>query len=478
MSRKPELRVGKTLRSRLAIGFVLLLMTPLSPYILAQESITLEDAINISLSNNPDLKQFRLQTTSADLSIGLAESEFQISVRPEGGVLLSKQGDTSGYYGLRLSKRTRYGSEVSVGGTKDSLFDSGGRDRVSLEFSQPLFRHAGTLVNEENIVQSKQGQLTTLRALELARSRLVVLVVEAYEQVLRLEQQFIADQQALKRAASLYKLTLAKERLGRATRIDSLRVQLQQGETVSRTSNTEEQLSSARRVLSEIMGMDDDSSLPKLEPSSLFEVDVGSLEEATRLAISNRMEYAQVQQRYQDTIRATRIAKHSLLPNLKLVARYEHANGDLFFDEDFNGSRNAWFISLVSDTDFNQTREKLQYKDSLVQQNKAIESIRAQYLSIGREVEQALLAYQRAHNELDILEGNYQHAGARLKLARRLFSVGRTDGFSVTDAEQSFFTAQSTWLSGRSDASISGYRLLHATGTLVESPDRLKPEFP
>ena len=104
-----------------------------------------------------------------------------------------------------------------------------------------------------------------------------------------------------------------------------------------------------------------------------------------------------------------------------------------------------------------------------------MEDIRARNLAIAREVEEALAAHRRAHQQLDVLEGNYQHAGARLKLARRLFSLGRADGFSVTDAEQAYFNAQSRWFSGRSDASVSGYELLHATGTLVEAPAYLKP---
>ncbi len=464
------------MRVRIALSCYLIVMAAPGQQAMAGETITLEETINTALSNNPNLKQFRLQTTSANYSVGIALSEFQVSVRPEGGVFVEKAGDTSGFYGLRLSKKTRYGSEVSVAGTSDSLFGTDGRERFRIEFSQPLFRNAGTLVNEENIVRARQSQLTALRALELGRSRLVVSVVEAYEQVLRLEQQLAADRQALQRAASLYKLTLAKERLGRTTRIDSLRVQLQQGETISRTSYTEEQLASAKRVLAELMGIKN-GTLPDLQPSSLFEVEVGSVEAATRLAIANRMEYAQAQQQYQDAVRATRIAKRYKQPNLKLVAAYEHANGDLFFDDDLNGSRNAWTVSLVSDTDLNQNREKLQYSESLVQQDQALENIRAQHLSIGREVEQALLAYRRAHSELSVLEGNFQHAEARLKLARRLFRVGRTDGFSVTDAEQAYFNAQTSWLNGQSDASISGYRLLHATGTLVESPDYLKPEF-
>ncbi|MDX1736122.1 MAG: TolC family protein [Halioglobus sp.] len=442
---------------------------------LAQDSITLEDAINLSLSNNPSLNQTRLQTNSSDLSVGVARSEFQLSVRPEGGVLLDDEGDSSGFYGLRVSKKTGYGGEISVSGINDSLFGAEGGNRFNVQFSQPLFRQAGTLVNREGIVQAEQSYLSSLRALELSRSRTVVAVVEAYEQVLRLEQQLAADEQALQRAASLYKLTLAKERLGRTTRIDTLRVQLQQGEAVSRTSNTREQLSSARRVLGELMGREG-GALPRLEPAPMFQVEFASLEEATNLAMANRLEYAQAQQEYEDSIRATRIAKRFKLPDMTLVARYEHNDNDLLLDEDLNGFRNAWYLSLVSDTDFNKNREKLEYEQSLVQQSSALENLRAQYLAIGREVEQALLAYLRAHKQLDVLEGNFQHAGARLKLARRLFRVGRTDGFSVTDAEQAYFTAQSTWLNGRSDASIAGYRLLHATGTLVETPANLKPK--
>ncbi len=440
----------------------------------AMESITLDDAINRALANNPSLKQLRLQTGSAELSIGVARSDFELSLKPEGGVRLDKGGEETDYYGMRLSKKTLYGTEISVSGLSESLIDTGRQNRFTLELSQPLFRFAGALINEEPIIQAKQYRKTASRDLEISRSRTVVAVVEAFEKVIRLKQQLTADEQALLRAESLYKLTLAKERLGRTTRIDTLRVQLQRGQTLSRTQNTREQLASAQRVLGELMGLDN-RRLPELVPAPFFHVEIGNLEEAVALALNNRLDYAQAQQQYEDKRRASRIAKRSMLPNLKLVARYEHADDNLFYDKDLNSSQSAWTISLVSDTDFNKNREKLEYRQSLLQQDRAFEQIRAVHLSISREVEQRMLAYQRAEKELEVLEGNYHHAGARLKLARQLFRIGRTDGFSVTDAEQAYFTAQSALLSGKSDASVNAYRLLDALGTLVESPSHLKP---
>ncbi|NND69899.1 MAG: TolC family protein, partial [Halioglobus sp.] len=261
---------------------------------------------------------------------------------------------------------------------------------------------------------------------------------------------------------------------GRTTRIDTLRVQLQQGEARTRLANTREQYLSKRRRLAELMGQSDIGDATLEEPPLLL-VDHTTPAEAVQTALANRLDYADTQQSYADAYRAARIAKQNTRPGLKLVTGYERLNGSEFIDSGRAGNENAWFVRLVADTDSDRRRQGIEYKQSVLRQGQAMEDIRARNLAITREVEEALASHRRAHQQLDVLEGNFQHAGARLKLARRLFSVGRADGFSVTDAEQAYFNAQSRWLSGRSEASVSGYRLLHATGTLIEAPAAMKP---
>lgn len=447
----------------------------------APETISLEEAVNTALTNNPALKQTRITIDISRLDIGSAETTFELSAQPLTGVSIDESGGSSGFYGLRLAKRTGYGGEVVVSGVDDSLLSNDGGSRFSVSFSQALFRNAGALINQENLVRSQQNYKNAQRSLEIAKANTIVSVVDAFEQVRRLEQQLVADEQALQRARSLLKLTRAKERLGRTTRIDTLRVQLQEGETVSRTTNTREQLNAAKRTLAELMGWNS-AVLPPLHPAPLFTVNYTDLEEATATAIANRLDLAQVQQAHEDSLRAARIAKRSLQPNLRVVAQYDYEDSNAFeasfnsdVDSTVRGEQSTWRLSLVSDTDFNRNPEKLAYQQAVLQQSRTVEDIRAKHLAIGREVEQALLAYERSHGELAVLKGNLQHAQARLTLARKLFRVGRIDGFSVTDAEQAFFVAQSRWLSGRSEASVNGYRLLQVTGTLVESPEQLKP---
>ena len=94
---------------------------------------------------------------------------------------------------------------------------------------------------------------------------------------------------------------------------------------------------------------------------------------------------------------------------------------------------------------------------------------------IVREVRDALSAYTRAQAESDIAAQNLAIARQRLDLAQRLFVRGRTDNISVTDAETAYLLAQNDDNSAAAEASVSGYRVLRALGTLIEAPADLKP---
>jgi len=466
----PEKREGDDRADcRGCVARVLLCLLAYTANVSSRE-LDIEQAINHALANNPGLESLGFSTESADLSVGVARSEFRFFVR----VRLEKGGEANEYVGVRLTRKTVYGTEMSLRGLNESITDGGHQQRLILQISQPLFRFGGRLINEEPLIRARQRRLTVLRAYHEQRSALVVSVAEAYERVLRLEQQLAADEQAAQRAESLYKLTLARERLGRTTRIDTLRVRLQQGQARSRVNNTREQLGVTRRRLLELMGQGGGGDLA-LVPTAPFTVETTDLDSALQVALANRLDYAQAQQQYADARRGSRIARKSLLPDLSLVARYEQADEDIFPGDQLNTSRSAWTLSLVSDTNVNQRREKLQYDQSLLSQNQALASIRQTHLAIGRDVEQRLLAYRRSRTELDVLKSNFELAAARLRLARKMFRLGRIDGFSVTDAEQSYFTAQSRLLVGRSEATVNGYRLLDGLGTLVEVPTYLKP---
>ena len=433
--------------------------------------LTLERAVEIALTRNRSLAIATLGTHSASIAVETAESAFSLSAGPELSVnaVDGRRGATT--LGLNASKRFVTGTEVSsrVVHEDSEISDSG--ERVIVEISQPLFRFAGRLVNQEPIVQAESELMRARRRLESQKQDLVVEVAREYENILRLEQQLRADRQAYQRSETLFNSTEAKEALGRATRIDTLRVDLQRGQALSRLESDRERLESSRRAFAELLGFETHARFD-LAPTTPLVVEVPPLDEAAGVAFDNRVDYAQALQDMTDARRGVRIARRGLWPDLSLVARYEHITDPpttgLIDDE-------RWFLGLRADTDLNRTPERNNLRQAGIEARSSEQFIDLLELSITRELQQRILAYRRAAADLKIRERNLRHARARLDLAQRLFEIGRGDNFTVTDAEDAFVQAQSQRLAGKSDASLTAYELLRSMGTLTDTPDELKP---
>jgi outer membrane protein TolC len=129
--------------------------------------------------------------------------------------------------------------------------------RVSLE--QPLFRDFGALVNREPITRAEQQLLNARRDWESQRSELVVDVVRGFESLIQLRQQQESDEASFRRMDKLYRLTVARERQGRASRVDTLRVELQRGQAQSRWDSTRDRLGVAERDFAELLGAPSDT---------------------------------------------------------------------------------------------------------------------------------------------------------------------------------------------------------------------------
>lgn len=436
----------------------------------AQETLDLPTALNMALAQNRDLAQRARSLQSADLGLASAKAEFDFSIRPEGGISRTQDEDRYGY-GLAIGKKFLPGAEIQAGPRIDwTDSDDGVNQRTSwqVDFRQPLFRNFGPLVQGENVVQARQRVRSARRDFEQQKADLLLRVVEQFENLIRLEHQIAAEVASLQRLDKLYRLTKARERQGRATRVDTLRVELRHGEARSRLEADRERLSSQQRDFAELLGQPPDTQFT-LSPPPLLDLQLPPAADAVALALSNRLDYAQALQDYSDTVRGEKIARRGLLPDISLLARYEA------YDNSKAGSDDLWSLGLSGDTDLNQTRERSQLGQALIARESARENVRIRELSITREVQQQTSAYRRALEELAIAERNHQLAYQRTKLARRLFELGRGDNFSVTDAEEALNDAVTQRLVARAEASIAGYRYLNTVGTLIEAPADLRP---
>ncbi|MCH8072541.1 MAG: TolC family protein [Proteobacteria bacterium] len=421
-----------------------------------------------------------LDADATKFGIDATQAEFRLSVRPQASVTGS-QGDNGYSYGLVTSKKLITGTEFSIRGTVDELPDEliglglnqGGR--VQIAITQPIFRNFGRLIHGEGLIQASNDLKTAQRRYELQKNDLVITVVETYESLLRLQRQVDSESESFKRMDQLHRVTKAHELLGKTTRVDTLRVALLRGEAASRLAFAKERLSSTRNDFVELLGVPLDAEF-QLSPVPVLAFEIPEINEAVRIALENRVDYAQVIQDREDSLRNVQIARRSLLPDVRLTVGHEWRGDGVGSSGVFDLNENIWFFRVSVGTDLNPAIERANLGSAAYRNQSATKLIEIIELSIARLVQQHLLAHRRARQELDIASRNFDLADSRAKLTRRLFTLGREDNFSVTDAETAFVRSENRLFLAQSESVNSGYRLMRALGTLVESPPNLKPQ--
>jgi outer membrane protein TolC len=459
-------------------GFVIIFFAAATAWgDITNRTITLEEAINTALTGNRDLAALELDLNGRILAAEQARYQFAFNLRPIAGASAQSQSETYSY-GLAGSRQIPSGTEIEVGARADQTeFDNSPDSLTGTAFinvRQPVFRDWGSLVNRENIETADSNITKSRRALELRKGDIIVEVVETCQELLRLERLIKFETTSIERYDLLLRLTRAREKQGRATQVDSLRVAFLKGQSEARVASAVEQQRSLQADFANLLGISPDIALMPEEMADM-RLALPERSNAIELALKNRLEYAQALQDVRDSERGTRIAKKRTQPSLDVVARYERYGQSSSWSDAWALDQDNWTIGLSTDSDLLLRDERLGLRQAGINENTA--KIRAESVdaSICRQVDQALSACRRANAEQEIAEENLKLAVQRSGLSRRLYEKGRIDQTSATDAEIELLDAQTHMLNTRAEAVIAGYRLMRMMGLLVDVPDELKP---
>ncbi len=443
----------------------------------AAPSLDLAAAVELACERNLALARTAAAVRRAEADLRSARSDFALRLRPDAQAAAADDR-VDRRFGLGAARLLRWGGEVQWNASvqqADAAFGDTSRAVVSLGVEQPLFRRFGALVAMDRVETARGTLNERRRAYEQQKENLVVDLAEDFEAVLRLRRQTAFDREAVGRTEKLLRLTGALERQGRAGRADVLRADLELGLARQRLAASKEQQALREAQLAERLGRPPGTPL-ELVPPPLVEVPDTPLEDAVRVALSRRLDYAQALEDLAHRRRGLRLARRDRWPDLRLAVRYERigeddpgAAGGWAWDGD------RWWVGLATGSDVNPARDRASVDAAGAEADAAWGSARLLELAVARDVQRHALAYRRARLGLEIADRNARLAAAGARLARRLFAAGRGDHFAVAEAETALAAAETERLSARADACVSGYRLLRARGTLVEHPDDLLP---
>ena len=441
--------------------------------------LTLEDAIARALEHNRQLVKGALDLQGYRLAADRArETARGLRIVPEGSAGAGSDSETA-RAGLGAEATGAYGTRVAVAAAVQQIdvdeAPTRRRGEVRLEIDQPLFRNFGPLVHDEPIVVANETLLAARRTWERDRSALAVSVAELFENLIYLRHQIAGDEAFAERLERLYALADARERQGRATRTEVLRMDLQRGEAALRLETERAQLAVQFQEFAELLGLPLDTSF-RLAPPDLLDLGESDPERALAVALDERPDVAQALQDVATADRQALLARRNLLPDLRLTARQTTFGEGADWSDAGRFDQDDWFVGLVADVDLNLRGARLD-----VARAELDAEARRQVADIVRnrlalEVNSAWSAYRRTRAALDLAARNRELAANRAELARALFAAGRASADSVSDAEADGRAAELGELGARRDASIAAYRLLHALGTLVPAPREILSE--
>jgi len=445
---------------------------------LAGQEIDLEAAIDMALRQNRSLKLAAITLESREIALENTRTAFAMNIQPSGEWSRTGDGDRLGY-GVNASRKNTWGTLAELDGTGEARsYDTAAdyhRNGVRVRLTQSLLQQFGPLINREPVTAAESRMMAAWRELELRKVDMVIRVVEMYEELFLFEKQVAFNEQALVRLEKLLRLTQGRERQGRASRVDVLRVDLQYGEAQSRLNQSRERLASLRAEFADLLGFGPDQVFVPLS-ADIPEVDELEADSAFAVAMYNRLDFAQVMQDCEDAARGVAIARKNLLPDLKAIASFERFGEGDNFSESRSLDKDAWFVGFtVAPADILRRNERAALRQAVLNEATAQETKVILNFALQRQVQQAIAAYERARADMPLAERNYRLAESRAVLARRLFEMGKGDNFSVTDAEDGLLQAQNRMLAAQSDAMITSYRLLRTLGVLLECPEILKP---
>jgi len=411
-----------------------LLAIPLTGFAQTQ-TITLEDAINIALENNYQLKQAENNLNLAETQVFSAKADYLPSLNSNfnGSRNVGRQFIQED---LSFDDRTTYGISGSLN-ANFTIFD-GFRNISNLRGAQ-----ANKLSQEENFNRMRETIIfnTASRFLQVAVDEELMKIAEATLEASQsqLEQVDAQVEVGSRPTVDLYnqEATVANDELNLIQRENALSVSKAQLLRVMQDDSIEEI----------------DIVMPAVDELSLVpeELNLRSLIEA---ALSSRSDFAAQEFAIIDNEMGQRIARASLLPTISAsagisgrysdqfidpVTREVSSFSDQFFDQNVNRSLGLSLQIPLFNRWNNRTNiesAKIQLKNSELQ----LDNIRFQ---ISEEVRQAYSDYLSLAKELDSSERALIAAERAFETEQQRYEVGATTLIELNQANANFVQAQS-----------------------------------
>ena len=293
-------------------------------------NLTLAESILLAVGNNQDLASGRLDRLAQKLSLADAEAGLRPASVVDVFVNRSSTATAPGRETVsalgtspKVTLRIPTGGQVSLGAENTVTDGQDASQFVTLRFTQPLLKGAGTAVGTADVVSARRTERIGFLAFKSAVTEVVTRTVYAYRDVIRSMQAMDIAQRSLERARDLLAVNRILIEAGRMAEQEIVQTEASIAERELSLTEARDALNDARLALIDVLGVD---SRTRILPTEPLRIDPAAhdadrdVERRVELALRSRPDYLQAQLAHENARTALLVADNARRWSLDFTA--------------------------------------------------------------------------------------------------------------------------------------------------------------
>ena len=431
-----------------------LLTLVVAAYSYAAETLTLDQAIDMALRNNPGLKAADAQVEAAEAGVLRSASGFLPKVTVS--ETWSRTDSSLMALGTKLNQEivTPADFDPSVMNHPDAISNYNTR----LAVMQPVWNGGKEYVGRKQATLAKEA---SIQDRERARQETVFNVIKAYYGVLLAKEYYKVAVQSLETTAATVKLAEARYKAGAVLQSDLLRATVQLAEVQEMATRSQNSVKLANAAINFAMGVPQGTEHEVSGALSTQDMKTG-MDAMLEEAASKRPDLMSMELNRRNTEKSVTMARSDYLPSLNLMGQMDWNSDKVAGDE-----AKSWAVMAVLQWNlFDGLVTRSKVKEALATSSR-MRSLEEQTRSaVQLQVRQAYYNLTASLDRIAATSSSVQEAEEGLRIVQKRYEVGMTTFVDVLGAENSLIRARTNVLQALYDNNIAQAELKLAVGTL------------
>ena len=417
--------------------------------------VSLTQAVNIALKNNPTVHAASAYADAAQRAIDAAKAGYLPQLNFSEGVT---RGNNPVYvFGTLLTQRQFTAANFDLGflNTPPPVDNF----RTQFSASMPLYDFGRT----SGRVKNARIQARGVREVASRTDQSVVFdVINAYLNGLLAREQVRVAKAAVAMAQADLDRASAREQQGLAVASDVLSAQAQLAQAKENLIRAQNGVAISQAALNVAMGVPEDTATQTQGKLAAVQVSIGDLASLQQQALKQRPDYHEAQLQTEKAENSVSLARKEYLPRIDMMGSWEQDNQTFAS----RGGNNWVAGATLTFNIFNGGARRAQVAESKAYQRRA-EAMRSQMESAVRlQVREAYLNLNAARQRVEVSRDSAAQAAESLRILQNRYDAGLVTIMDVLRAETMRTSAQNNHLNAVYDYRLAFAALELATGDL------------